>query len=191
MNRWLALIPLVVVAALAVLFVGWSLKRDPAFKPDARVGQPIPQTVLPMLEGDAASNRMLDLKTAGVGKPMIVNVFASWCAPCRLEHPQLLALQAQGIAVVGVAYKDEPVATRAFLDELGDPFAMVLVDREGRAGLDLGVSGVPESFAVDAMGKIVAKSSGPLLDPAETARLVAALQAPSRPLPTAVSRRGQ
>lgn len=191
MNRWFALIPLVVVAALAVLFVGWSLKRDPAFKPDARVGQPIPQTVLPMLEGDAASSRMLDLKTAGVGKPMIVNVFASWCAPCRLEHPQLLALQAQGIAVVGVAYKDEPVATRAFLDELGDPFAMVLVDREGRAGLDLGVSGVPESFAVDAMGKIVAKSSGPLLDPAETARLVAALQAPSRPLPTAVSRRGQ
>lgn len=191
MNRWFALIPLVVVAALAVLFVGWSLKRDPAFKPDARVGQPIPQTVLPMLEGDAASSRMLDLKTAGVGKPMIVNVFASWCAPCRLEHPQLLALQAQGIAVVGVAYKDEPVATRAFLDELGDPFAMVLVDREGRAGLDLGVSGVPESFAVDAMGKIVAKSSGPLLDPAETARLVAALQAPSRPLPAAVSRRGQ
>jgi len=191
MNRWFALIPLVVVVALAVLFVGWSLKRDPAFKPDARVGQPIPQTVLPMLEGDAASNRMLDLKTAGVGKPMIVNVFASWCAPCRLEHPQLLALQAQGIAVVGVAYKDEPAATRAFLDELGDPFAMVLVDREGRAGLDLGVSGVPESFAVDAMGKIVAKSSGPLLDPAETARLVAALQAPPRPLPTAVSRRGQ
>ena len=191
MNRWFALIPLVVVAALAVLFVGWSLKRDPAFKPDARVGQPIPQTVLPMLEGGAASDRMLDLKTAGVGKPMIVNVFASWCAPCRLEHPQLLALQAQGIAVVGIAYKDEPVATRAFLDELGDPFAMVLVDREGRAGLDLGISGVPESFAVDAMGKIVAKSSGPLLDPAETARLVASLQAPSRPLPTAVSRRGE
>src|SRR5690606_8115211 len=123
MNRWFALIPLVVVAALAVLFVGWSLKRDPAIKPDARVGQPIPQTVLPMLEGDAASNRMLDLKTAGVGKPMIVNVFASWCAPCRLEHPQLLALQAQGVAVVGIAYKDEPVATRDFLDELGDPFA--------------------------------------------------------------------
>lgn len=188
MNRWFALIPLVVLAALAALFVGWSLKRDPEFKPDALVGQPIPQTVLPMLEGDAASNRMLDLKTAGVGKPMIVNVFASWCAPCRLEHPQLLALQAQGIAIVGVAYKDEPVATRAFLDELGDPFAMVLVDREGRAGLDLGVSGVPESFAVDAMGKVVAKSSGPLLTAAEAQRLADALKAPPRPLPTATTR---
>jgi len=143
---------------------------------------------LAMLEGDAASNRMLDLKTAGVGKPMIVNVFASWCAPCRLEHPQLLALQAQGIAIVGVAYKDEPVATRAFLDELGDPFAMVLVDREGRAGLDLGVSGVPESFAVDAMGKVVAKSSGPLLTAAEAQRLADALKAPPRPLPTATTR---
>jgi hypothetical protein len=90
-----------------------------------------------------------------------------------------------GIAVVGVAYKDEPEATQAFLDELGDPFTMVLVDREGRAGLDLGVSGVPESFAVDAMGRIVAKSSGPLLTDADLERLTSALVAPARPLPTA------
>jgi cytochrome c biogenesis protein CcmG/thiol:disulfide interchange protein DsbE len=131
---------------------------------------------------------VLDLKTAGVGKPMIVNVFASWCAPCRVEHPQLMALQARGVAVVGVAYKDEPAATRRFLDELGDPFAMVLVDAEGRAGLDLGVSGVPETFAVDAMGKVVAKHSGPLVEPADVDRLVAAIQAPPRPAPTATSR---
>ena len=184
MNRWLALLPLVAIAALAVLFVGWSLKRDPAFKPDAMVGQPIPETVLPMLTGDQAGPGQVDLKTAGVGRPMIVNVFASWCAPCRIEHPKLLQLKQRGIAVVGVAYKDEPVATRAFLDELGDPFAMVLVDREGRAGLDLGISGVPETFAVDAMGRITAKQSGPLLDDAEIERLVASMQAPSRPSPT-------
>jgi cytochrome c biogenesis protein CcmG/thiol:disulfide interchange protein DsbE len=187
-NRWLALLPLVVAVALFALFAGWSLKRDPAFKPDALVGQPIPETVLPMLTGDTAGPGNLDLKTAGVGRPMLVNVFASWCAPCRIEHPKLLALKARGIAVVGVAYKDEPVATRAFLDELGDPYAMVLVDRDGRAGLDLGITGAPETFAVNAMGQVVAKSSGPLLDPAEIERLVAAIQAPARPLPTATPR---
>ncbi|WP_293827838.1 DsbE family thiol:disulfide interchange protein [uncultured Brevundimonas sp.] len=179
MTRWLALAPLAVLAALAILFAGWSLKRDPAFKPDALVGQPIPETVLPLLSGDQAGPGHLDLKTAGVGKPMLVNVFASWCAPCRIEHPRLLALKARGIAVVGVAYKDEPVAARAFLDELGDPYSMVLVDREGRAGLDLGISGVPETFAVDARGRIAAKQSGPLLDEADIERLVASVQAPA------------
>lgn len=188
MKRWLALAPLVVLVGLTVLFVGWSLQRDPEFKPDAMVGKPIPETVLPMLTGAAAGPGVLDLKTAGVGKPMLVNVFASWCAPCRVEHPQLMALQAQGVAVVGVAYKDDPADTRRFLDELGDPFAMVLVDREGRAGLDLGVSGVPETFAVDAMGRIVAKHSGPLVEPEDAARLATAIQAPPRPLPTATSR---
>ncbi|WP_396594772.1 DsbE family thiol:disulfide interchange protein [Brevundimonas sp. R86498] len=187
MNRWLTLIPLGILAALAVLFIGWSLKREPAFKPDALVGQAVPETVLPILADGVAGPQNVDLKTAGVGRPMIVNIFASWCAPCRLEHPQLLALEAQGIAVVGVAYKDEPEATQAFLDELGDPFTMVLVDREGRAGLDLGVSGVPESFAVDAMGRIVAKASGPLLTEADVTRLTEALKAPSRPLPTATT----
>ena len=190
MSRWFTVIPLVVLVALAALFIGWSLKRDPEFKPDALVGQHVPETVLPILQNGVAGPQNVDIRTAGVGKPMIVNLFASWCAPCRIEHPRLLALQAQGIAVVGVAYKDEPEATQAFLDELGDPFAMVLVDREGRAGLDLGVSGVPESFAVDAMGRIVAKSSGPLLTDADVDRLTAALVAPTRPLPTATTLEG-
>lgn len=185
MSRWLTVIPLIVLAGLAVLFIGWSLQRDPEYRPDAIVGQTVPETVLPILQGDVAGPQNVDLKTAGVGRPMLVNLFASWCAPCRIEHPQLMALRDRGIAVVGVAYKDDPIATRAFLDELGDPFTMVLVDQEGRAGLDLGVSGVPETFAVDAMGRIVAKASGPLLTQADVDRLVAALDAPSRPLPTA------
>lgn len=189
MKRWLAVLPLVVLAALAALFVYWVLKQgDPTYRPDALVGQAVPETVLPLLDGDRAGDSHVDLKTAGVGKPMIVNIFASWCAPCRIEHPKLLALKAQGVAVVGIAYKDDPVATRAFLDELGDPFAMVLVDREGRAGLDLGVSGVPETFAVDAMGRITAKSSGPLITDADVDRLVAALASPPRQPPTATQR---
>lgn len=188
MSRWFAVVPLVVLVALAALFIGWSLKRDPSVKPDALVGQPVPETVLPMLTGAQAGPGIVDLKTAGVGRPMLINVFASWCTPCRAEHPKLMALKARGVAVVGVAWKDDPVATRAFLDELGDPFAMVLVDREGRAGLDLGITGAPETFAVDAQGRVVAKFAGPLLSDAEIERLVAAIQAPPRPLPTAASR---
>lgn len=179
MSRWLSVIPLVVLALLAALFVGWSLRRDPVYRPDALVGQPIPETVLPRLVPDAPADappEVLDLKTAGLGKPMILNVFASWCAPCRIEHPRLLELQAQGIHVVGVAYKDDPAATRAFLAELGDPYELVLVDRDGRAGLDLGISGVPETYAVDAQGIIVAKHAGPLLTDEEVERLTSALR---------------
>ncbi|MGH7026882.1 DsbE family thiol:disulfide interchange protein [Brevundimonas sp.] len=186
MNRWFALIPIAALAALGIFMMiqlghlSGAPGEGREYKPDALVGQPIPLTVLPILQGDVETDQRLDLKTAGVGKPMIVNLFASWCAPCRLEHPQLMKLKAQGINVIGVAYKDDPIATRAFLDELGDPYALVLVDREGRAGLDLGVSGVPESFAVDAYGAIVAKSSGPVLTEAEFQKLVDALKAPPR-----------
>ena len=184
MNRWLALIPLAVLAALAALFVGWSLKRDPAFKPDALVGQTIPETVLPLLSGDQAGPGNLDLKTAGVGRPMLVNVFASWCAPCREENGQLLQVQARGVRVVGLAWKDRPENSRAFLAELGNPFAVVVSDQEGASGVDLGISGVPETFAVDAMGRITANQSGPLLDDADIDRLVASMQAPPSPAPT-------
>lgn len=188
MKRLLPFIPLAVVLALCALFGLWALKHNPEYRPDALVGQPVPETVLPMLDGATAGSRNLDLKTAGVGRPMLINVFASWCLPCKAEHPNLMALKARGVAVVGVAWKDDPADTRRFLDEMGDPYAMVLVDREGRAGVDLGISGAPETFAVDAMGKVVAKSSGPLLDQAEIDRLVAAVQAPPRPLPTATRR---
>lgn len=180
MRRALAFLPLAALAVLAVLFVGWGLKRDPAYKPDALIGRAVPETVLPMLAGNVAGPGQVDLKTAGVGRPMLINVFASWCAPCRLEHPVLMELQAQGVALVGVAYKDEPGATRRFLDELGDPFVMVLVDADGRAGIDLGLAGVPETYAVDAYGTVVAKHSGPLTDPQDVRRLTEALRAPSR-----------
>lgn len=198
MKRWLAVIPLVGIVALIVFaamrlgdVAGRSLAeggQSSEYRPSALVGQQIPETVLPMLTGDKAGPGVLDLKTAGVGRPMLVNVFASWCAPCKIEHPKLMELKARGVAVVGVAWKDDPVATRKFLDELGDPYSMVLVDREGRAGLDLGITGAPETFAVDAMGKVVAKSSGPLINDAEIEAMVAAIQAPPRPLPTATTR---
>ena len=197
MNRWFAIVPLLALVALVAFaavrlgdFTGRSLAdgRSSEDRPDALVGQTVPETVLPMLTGATAGPGMVDLKTAGVGKPMLINVFASWCAPCRIEHPQLMALKERGVAVVGVAWKDDPADTRAFLDELGDPYSIVLVDRDGRAGLDLGITGAPETFAVDAMGRVTAKASAPLVNQAEIDRLVAATRAPPRPLPTATRR---
>lgn len=184
MNRWFAILPIAALIVLAV-FLAVQMNRMSStgqgaeYRPDAMVGQELPLTVLPLLDGDKASDSQLDLKTAAVGKPMVLNLFASWCAPCRLEHPQLLALEARGIKVVGVAYKDDPVKTRAFLDELGDPFDLVMVDREGRAGLDLGVSGVPETFVVDAYGVIKAKISGPILNEDQVQTILTALEADS------------
>src|SRR5690606_18786603 len=142
--RWFALIPLLALVALVAFaavrlgdFTGRSLAdgRGSEYRPEALVGQPIPETVLPILTGATAGPGMVDLKTAGVGQPRLVNVYARWCAPCRLEHANLMALKDRGVAIVGVAWKDDPVATRAFLDERGDSYSMVLVDREGRAGL--------------------------------------------------------
>lgn len=182
---WLAIPAALLVAASA--YVGWTLDQR-APEPADPVGRPIPETVLPMLTGDKAGPGMVDLKTAGVGRPMLINVFASWCGPCRAEHPRLMALKARGVQIVGVALRDEPEATRAFLDEMGDPYTRVLVDADGVAAASMGVTGAPETLAVNAMGKVVARSYGVLVEDAEIERMVAAMQAPPRPFPTATSR---
>ncbi|MGR4862924.1 DsbE family thiol:disulfide interchange protein [Caulobacter sp. LARHSG274] len=159
MRRWIALAPLLVLAALAALFAGYALKHDPHVQPHALVGKPVPAVTLPDLDSGA----MVAVRDAPAG-PRLINFFASWCAPCRFEQPQLMALKARGVTVVGIAYKDDPVKTQAFLDELGDPFAVKLADRNGRAGVEFGVTGVPETFVVGADGVILAKHSGPLTE---------------------------
>jgi cytochrome c biogenesis protein CcmG/thiol:disulfide interchange protein DsbE len=163
-NRTLAFLPLAALLALGLLFGLYALKRDPQVQPDALVGKPLPDLTLPTLD----TGRPVRLHEAAQPAPVLVNIFASWCAPCEIEHPVLVDLKKQGVRVVGVAYKDAPENTKAFLGRLGDPYAERLVDRDGRAGIDLGVTGVPETYLVGPGGVILAKHTGPLT--AEKAR---------------------
>ena len=158
MNRWLAIAPLAALVALGLLFGLFSLKRDPQVKPDALVGKQLPDLVLPTLD----TGRPIRLLDAAAPDPVLVNIFASWCAPCEIEHPVLVDLKKQGVRVVGVAYKDAPENTKAFLGRLGDPYAERLVDRDGRAGIELGVTGVPETYLVGADAPLLAKHTRPL-----------------------------
>ena len=165
MTRWLAALPLIALAALAVLFAGYALHRDPHVQPKALVGKPMPDLTLPSLDGATP----LRLREAAAEGPMLVNFFASWCGPCAVEHPVLMAMRQHHARIIGVAYEDVPPRgspdnTRAMLAKLGDPYLARLTDADGRAGIEFGITGVPETFLVDAHGQIIAKHTGPLTD---------------------------
>ncbi|HKR89054.1 MAG TPA: DsbE family thiol:disulfide interchange protein [Phenylobacterium sp.] len=158
MSRWLTILPLVVLAALAALFGLYGLHHDPKVQPHAMVGKPMPDLALPALE-DGRPARLRELTASG---PVVVNFFASWCAPCEVEAPQLNALSVKGVRIVGVAYKDKPPKTQAFLARLGDPYVARLSDLDGRAGVEFGVTGVPETYLIGRDGTILSKHTGPL-----------------------------
>ncbi|WP_309090720.1 DsbE family thiol:disulfide interchange protein [Phenylobacterium sp.] len=160
MNRWLAFAPLAILVALGLLFGIYALNRNPQVQPQALVGKPVPTVSLPTL----AEGQPVSLREMASEGPMIVNFFASWCAPCEIEHPVLMGLKGEPVRVIGVAYKDAPQNSQAFLDRLGDPYAEILVDRDGRAGVEFGVTGVPETFVVGRDGVILAKHTGPLTE---------------------------
>jgi cytochrome c biogenesis protein CcmG/thiol:disulfide interchange protein DsbE len=178
-RRWIFALPLILFGALAVLFLGRLFAGDPSKLPSALIGRPAPTAPLPALEGmrlDGKPMPGLDL-AALRGKVLVVNVFASWCGPCRDEHPHLLALAdtpafRKGRAVMaGLNYKDEPENARRFLNTLGNPYRVIGADRTGRASIDWGVYGVPETFVVDGEGRILHKHVGPLNE-ASAARLL-------------------
>lgn len=161
MNRWLAILPLVVLLGLGGLFYFYALQRSsPEFQPQALVGKPMPDLTLPTLRG----GQDVRLKAVAAEGPMLVNFFASWCAPCEIEHPVLMGLKGRGARVVGVAYKDAPPNTEAFLTRMGNPFTTQLVDRDGRAGVEFGVTGVPETYVISRDGQVLAKHTGPLTE---------------------------
>lgn len=169
MKRLIAVLPLLALAVLAGVFIVKSLHRDPQVVTQAMVGKPLPDVALPSLD-DGQTKRLREL--AG-GREVLVNFFASWCVPCEVEHPQLRALQAEGVPIIGVAWKDEPDKAKGFLSRLGDPFVARLVDRDATAGVEFGVSGVPETYLVGPDGRILAKHAAPLT-PADAEALLEA-----------------
>jgi cytochrome c biogenesis protein CcmG/thiol:disulfide interchange protein DsbE len=162
----MALLPVVVFAGLALLFIVGLGRDDPSRVPSVLIGKPAPEFDLPPLEGLKREGAPVpgfasaDLARGGV---TLVNIWASWCAPCREEHPQLMALSEMGgVRLVGINYKDDPENARRFLGALGLPYAAVGVDRDGRTFVDWGGYGVPETFLVDGKGIIRYKYIGPI-----------------------------
>jgi cytochrome c biogenesis protein CcmG/thiol:disulfide interchange protein DsbE len=177
----LLFLPALVFLGLAALFYVRLGAGDPSTIPSALIGRPAPTFALPALPGleGHGGGTVPGLATADLtdGKPSIVNVFASWCAPCREEHPILLKLaQTPGVRLVGIDYKDDTGNARRFLNALGNPYERVGVDASGRSAIDWGVYGVPETFVVDGQGRIVLKHVGPLTEQAIQADLLPALK---------------
>jgi cytochrome c biogenesis protein CcmG/thiol:disulfide interchange protein DsbE len=160
-NRLIVLLPLAIFLVLAAIFFSQLLSgREIGTVPSALIGAPAPETKLPPI--DELGLPGLD-SAAFAGKVTLVNVWASWCAPCRQEHPVLMALaQDKRFQIAGLNYKDEPENARRFLGDLGNPFALVGADQKGRTAIDWGVYGVPETFVVGRDGKILYKHVGPL-----------------------------
>ncbi|MCA1299718.1 DsbE family thiol:disulfide interchange protein [Stappia indica] len=161
-----ALLPLIVFGLLAVLFLMQILSgRDTSQVPSALINKPAPEFSLPPVEGLVDDGVPLPGVSRAdlLGKVSVVNVFASWCVPCRQEHPLLEKLARDGRAqMIGLNYKDKPENARRFLGTLGNPYDRVGADDNGRAGILWGVYGVPETFIVDASGTIRYKFIGPL-----------------------------
>lgn len=157
-NLLLVVPPLLFIVFAAVAYIGLT-RENPDELPSALVGKPAPGLGgLAALDGRPAPTDA-ELRAPGV---KLVNFWASWCAPCRAEHPYLKGLAESGVKLIGVNYKDEPQKALAFLAELGDPFAAIGADTSGRTGLDWGLYGVPETFVVGADGQVLLRFPGPL-----------------------------
>ncbi|MBM3543653.1 MAG: DsbE family thiol:disulfide interchange protein [Alphaproteobacteria bacterium] len=180
MRRIGVVLPLLVFAALALLFWYALYSGDPSRLPSALIGKTVPDFTLSPLEGLTAEGEAVpsfnaaDLKT---GVPTVVNVFASWCVPCLEEHPLLMALAKEpSVRLYGINYKDDPASARRFLGRHGNPYTRVGTDRTGRAAIDFGIYGVPETYVIDGDGKIAFRHVGPLTETAVREKLLPLLQ---------------
>ena len=151
-------LPLAIFLGLAVM-LGLGLQRDPRALPSALLDRPAPPIALPLLE-DPGQRLELDSMR---GQVWLLNVWASWCAPCRQELPVLLALSRQDqVSVYGLNYKDQPDKARALLRVAGNPYRASAVDADGRVGMDFGIQGVPETFVIDGQGRVRFRHTGPV-----------------------------
>ena len=153
-SLWVFL-PLACFVALALLLAS-GLGKDSTELKTALADRPVPDFTLPSLlrQGATVSNQVFE------GRWSLLNVWATWCPTCHVEHPYLLELADRGVAIVGLNYKDDSQAARAYLAERGNPFVEVPVDADGQMGLDLGVYGAPETFLVNPEGKVVLRHVG-------------------------------
>ncbi len=180
-RNWLFLAPLAFFGLLAMLFVFRLFAGDASLVPSALIGKPAPAMALPALEGLVRDGVQVPGIVPGQlrqGRVSVINVFASWCVPCRAEHPFLVeislsdAVRSGRVQVVGLNYKDDPENARRFLGALGNPFSAVGTDRSGRSAIEWGVYGVPETFLVGKDGTILKKHIGQLT--ADSARALMA-----------------
>lgn len=156
----LMIAPPVIFAGLAALFFVGMQRENPDELPSALAGKPAPAVaVTPLGDKPLLEDEMLRDDGA-----KLVNFWASWCAPCRVEHPNLEELADEGVTIYGINYKDKPGNALRFLDELGDPYTAIGADAAGRMGLEWGVYGVPETYVIDGEGKIVLRFAGPITD---------------------------
>ncbi len=175
-NLLLVLPPLIFLVFAAVAWVG--LRRDnPDELPSALVGRPAPSIDRLTALGTDPAPTAADLTAPGV---KLVNFFASWCGPCRIEHPELKALAAEGVPIVGINYKDQTADALAFLADLGNPYRLVGADATGRTALDWGIYGVPETFVIDGEGRILLRFPGPLTPEIVASRIRPAMEAAGR-----------
>lgn len=158
--RLIYILPLLLFAGLAVmLFDGMSL--NPSIVPTVMIDKPVPTFDLPPVKGEAHGLSSADLAK---GRVSIVNIFASWCVPCRAEAPQLAMLAKMNVAdLYGINYKDAPGDARHYLDVLGDPFKGIGADLKGRVAIDWGSYGVPETYVINGKGRIVYRHVGPIM----------------------------
>ena len=180
-RLWLVLLPIIVFTGLALLF--WKgLSGTPNQIPSALINKPVPDFVLNPVDGmNLPGFSDEDLKK---GKVTVINVWASWCAPCRIEHPLLTELAKRpDITLYGMNYKDEPQNAVEFLNTLGQPFAGVGMDRDGRTAIDFGVYGVPETFIIDGQGMIRYKHIGPLTEESIAGEMAREIDKAKTPLP--------
>lgn len=177
MKQALFFLPLCIVAFLGGFFL-WGLKdgRDPNAIPSVLISKPVPSFDLPAIPGvDSPGLSQANLEEAG--ELLLVNMFASWCGPCRAEHPLLTKLgEDQNIPLMGINYKDKADAAAGWLDELGNPYARIGHDLNGRAGIEWGLTGVPETFLIGPDGTILYREAGPVVGDGMT-RLLEAIDA--------------
>lgn len=159
-RRWfspISLLPVTIFVGLGAIFY-WGLWSNDDHLPSTFIGKPVPEFTLPPIEGRDDGLATTDL----VGEVSLVNVWASWRVPRRAESPLMVELAETGeVPIYGINHRDRPEAALAFLNELGDPFTRIGADRNGRVSIDWGVYGLPETFVIDANGRIAYKHVGP------------------------------